>query len=121
MKLLAFVLLIAGIATSVSAAELPAGHPQIKPQSPNGPAVPAQMAQKGTVLDVISVPQYTYLEVKTASQTVWLAAPSTDVKKGDTVRFDNGLVMSNFHSNALDRTFATILFVNHVAVGEDAK
>ena len=106
--------------TSVSVADeknetkpLPPGHPPVNGQQLNMPAAASAALQKATVQEVISVPQYTYLEVK----TFWLAAPTVDVKKGDTVSFEKGLMMKDFHSNSLDRTFASILFVNRVVVG----
>ena len=105
------------MASFCSAAEkLPPGHPPVDMDYSKAPKASDQLAQKATVLDVINVPQYTYLEVKQENQSRWIAAPSVEVKKGDSVQFDNGLLMSNFHSKALDRTFPTITFVNRVAV-----
>jgi hypothetical protein len=49
------------------------------------------------VIDVINVPQYTYLEVKQDSRSQWIAGPSVEVRKGDVVRFDGGVEMKDFH------------------------
>ncbi|WP_232470320.1 MULTISPECIES: hypothetical protein [Methylococcus] len=70
------------------------------------------------MIDVIDVPQYTYLEVKQDSRSRWIAGPSVEVRKGDIVRFDGGVEMKDFHSKTLDRTFPSIVFVNRVLVGE---
>lgn len=122
MKLLLLLLSVTTASVSIAAEKLPAGHPPVNAENSKAPAAaPAQLPQQGTVVDVITVPQYTYLQVKQANETIWLAAPSVEVKKGDSVQFDNGLVMTDFHSNALDRTFASILFVNRVVVGEGSK
>jgi hypothetical protein len=37
-------------------------------------------------------------------------------KKGDVVRFDDGMPMTNFHSKTLNRTFPSVLFVNRVVI-----
>jgi len=105
------------LASSCFALEkLPAGHPPVNTNNPT-PAAPSQLPQKGKALDVISVPQYTYVQVSQGKESIWIAGPAVQVKKGDTVHFDNGMVMKDFHSNSLDRTFPGILFVNQIAVG----
>lgn len=117
MKSLILLLSIA-IASICSAAEkLPPGHPPVNTE--NASANAAQLPQKGKVLDVINVPQYTYLEVSQEDKSTWIAAPTAEVKKGDIVRFEDGLVMKDFHSKVLDRTFSNIVFVNRVVVSEE--
>ena len=72
--------------------------------------------QTGKVLSTISVPSYTYVEVSQGKKTLWVAASASPVKKGDMVRFDDGMVMHNFHSKSLNRTFPSIVFVNSLVV-----
>lgn len=72
----------------------------------------------GTVLTVIQVPSYTYLELQQDSGKLWLACANVDAAKGDVVQWDGGYIMQNFVSNALDRTFESILFVSTVAVAK---
>ena len=115
-----FLILLMSLATAFacSAAEkLPPGHPPI--DSNVVKTAPALLPQKAKVLDVINVPQYTYLEVSQGKETRWLAAPTVAVNKGDIIRFDNGLLMANFHSNGLDRTFPSISFVNSVEISTE--
>lgn len=69
---------------------------------------------KGEVLEVIDTSMYTYLQVSSNSGPVWIAAPHLDIAKGDSVSYPGGMVMSNFHSKSLNRTFPTILFVEQV-------
>lgn len=76
----------------------------------------APLPQKAKVLSTIDVPQYTYLEVALNNKPVWLAAGTVAVKKGDVVRFDNGMEMRNFQSKTLNRTFPSIIFVSRVVV-----
>ncbi len=76
----------------------------------------AQLPNKGTVLTVTDVPSYTYIEVQFNKQNVWLAAPTVKVKKGDVIRFDIQMEMTDFKSTALKKTFKSILFVGKVVV-----
>ncbi len=43
------------------------------------------LTQSGKVLSIINVPSYTYLEVSQGKKTMWLAAMTSSVKKGDMV------------------------------------
>ncbi len=119
MKIL--ILLLSLTMTTVCFAEqkLPAGHPPVNTEHAKTPAASSQLPQKGTVLEVINVPQYTYLQVQQEKESRWLAGPTAEVKKGDTVRFDNGMEMKDFHSNSLDRTFPSIIFVNQIVVSTE--
>ena len=75
-----------------------------------------QMPHKGKVLSSIDASIYTYIEVSENGKTMWLAAPTVAVKKGDTVGFDDGAVMTNFYSKSLNRTFETVIFVGKAVV-----
>jgi hypothetical protein len=100
-----------------SAAEPAAGanaHPGMTNPHMMAPAV--AMTQTGKVLSTIDVPQYTYIQVSQGNKTVWIATNTVRVKKGDNIRFDQGMAMSNFYSRTLKRTFPSILFVSSVAV-----
>jgi len=75
-----------------------------------------QLPRKGKVISSIDASIYTYIELTENGKNVWIAAPTVAVKKGDTVRFSDGAVMSNFHSKSLNRTFESIVFVGKAAV-----
>ena len=81
----------------------------------------SMLTQSGKVLSTINVPSYTYVELSQGNKTTWLAASTVAVKKGDTVRFDNGMVMNNFYSKSLKRTFPSIVFVNSLVVDNGKK
>lgn len=84
--------------------------------------MPSKASQSGTltqtakVLSAINVPSYTYIEASQGNKTIWLAASAVAVKKGDSIHFDDGMVMNNFYSKGLKRNFPSILFVNKVLV-----
>ena len=112
-------LALALLSPAVLAQQLPPGHPSVESKKPEIGAVEAQLPQKAKVVSVIDVPQYTYLEVTQNKNTLWIAASTVSAKKGDVVRFDDGMAMSNFHSKSLNRTFPSITFVNRVVVTKE--
>ena len=65
---------------------------------------------KGEVLEVKDVDTYTYLRLKTAKGETWAAVNKTVVKKGAEVTINNPMVLQNFESKSLKRTFDTIVF-----------
>lgn len=75
--------------------------------------------EKAIVVSTIDVPTFTYIEIKQGDQTRWLAARTTQVKKGQTIEFDSNATIENFKSKALNRTFPSITFVNTVTIVED--
>jgi len=100
-----------------SSGSLPAGHPAINSQTNALADMPgAFQSQKGTVVSIINIPQFSYLEVKQNSQTRWIASSTVKAKKGDAIEFDSGSTVANFNSKTLNRTFPSITFVNHVTV-----
>lgn len=69
-----------------------------------------QKLTEGTVVETMDASDYTYMYIETDSEKIWVAIPATEVAVGDEVTFTRGMVMNNFHSTALDRTFASIIF-----------
>ncbi|MCW8844516.1 MAG: DNA-binding protein [Gammaproteobacteria bacterium] len=74
----------------------------------------------GKAMEVVSAGGYTYLRL--ADPDVWIATSPADIAVGDEVEYSGGMEMRDFHSNALDRTFESILFVQEVRVaGRDTE
>ncbi|MCK5872539.1 MAG: hypothetical protein KAG26_06915 [Methylococcales bacterium] len=69
---------------------------------------------EGKVIDIINVTSYTYVQVQTKKSKIWVAAPTTDIKKGAVIRFSTKMPMENFHSDSIDKTFPIIYFVNRL-------
>ena len=74
------------------------------------PAATAATTVTGEVLEVKEVESYTYLRLKTKDGETWAAVAKASVKKGAKVTIDNVMVMNNFESKSLKKTFPTILF-----------
>jgi hypothetical protein len=47
---------------------------------------------------------------------VWVAAPTVNIRVGDTVHFQDAPAMANYHSKSLDRTFTNVIFVSNISV-----
>ena len=119
MRSLTVLFALAVFSASAAAQSLPSGHPKVAPNTAGKGAPEAQLPQKGKVLSTIAAAPYIYVEVAQNNKTLWLAANAVPLKKGDVIRFDNGMVMSNFHSKTLNRTFPSVLFVNSVVVTKE--
>jgi hypothetical protein len=66
---------------------------------------------QGEVVEIMNSGGYTYILVQSAEKQVWAAGPPTEVKIGETVMLPAGMLMHDFHSKILNRTFETIYFV----------
>ncbi len=74
------------------------------------PALAQGMASSGTVLETMDASGYTYLHLDTGTEKLWVAIPASQVEKGKKVTFLDGMVMKDFHSKTLDKTFPSIIF-----------
>jgi len=84
----------------------------ITESSPTGSEV------EGVVKEAMDSGGYTYVQVVQGKKEVWVALPLIEVKKGDEIEVDtvHALVMRNFYSRSLDRTFPEILFASRAKV-----
>lgn len=119
MKSFSFLLALAVVSVPVLAQSLPPGHPSMGAAKEGKGAPEAPLPQKAKVLSAIDAGQYTYIEVTQNKKTLWLAGTKVAVKKGDVIRFDDGMVMTNFESKTLKRTFPSVTFVNRVVVTKE--
>jgi DNA/RNA endonuclease YhcR with UshA esterase domain len=72
---------------------------------------------KGEVLEVRDVDAYTYLRLRTSDGEAWAAVGKTPVQKGAEVTIENAVVMHNFESKTLKRTFDKIAFGSLAGAG----
>jgi hypothetical protein len=82
---------------------------------------PAGGGIAGEVLETMDAGGYTYVLVKTSEGDVWAAGPQAPIAVGDHVDLGEGMLMPNFKSETLDRTFEKIYFVGAIASGEKAE
>jgi len=84
--------------------------PFVSASAPATALPPASTAVSGEVLEVRDVESYTYLRLKTKDGETWAAISRAPVKTGAKVTLENVMVMKDFESRSLKRTFPTILF-----------
>jgi hypothetical protein len=73
-------------------------------------AAPTAAPVTGKVMETMDAAGYTYLNVATDAGEKWVAVNQTPVKVGEEVTYLDGMVMQNFFSKSLDRTFPEIVF-----------
>jgi len=90
-----------------------AGQQTQAPESPMQAAAPtAPVVKSGTVAETMDAGGYTYVLVDDGVSQNWLAVLKTTVEVGQEVSYYDGMVMENFVSKTLDRTFDKIIFSN---------
>ena len=77
---------------------------------PTTTAPAAGQGISGKVLERIDASPYCYLHIQTAQGEVWAAVPQAKIEKGTEVTVVNPMLMSNFESKTLNRTFAEVFF-----------
>ena len=74
------------------------------------PAATAPQGISGKVLETMNSGGYTYMKVDIGKAQPWVAIPEAKVKVGDETSYHDGMVMSNFTSKSLNRTFESVVF-----------
>lgn len=107
-------LVLATVALSLLSAIAGCSKPADEPAAAN-PAlatpIPPGMV-RGTVLETMDSGGYTYAFLDTGQDQRWVAALQTAVAVGDVVQTDAGMIMTDFTSNTLGRTFDIVYFVS---------
>jgi starvation-inducible outer membrane lipoprotein len=69
---------------------------------------PSRLA--GKVVETMNAGGYTYILLENKGMRLWAAVPTMKVSTGEEVEVQPGMVMTNFTSKALNRTFKSIIF-----------
>ncbi len=80
-------------------------------QDVNAEDVQKSEAHIGKVIDKIPAKGYTYLQVSENKNDYWIAVPTMEIEIGETVYFSKFMVMEDFSSENIDKSFDEILFV----------
>jgi hypothetical protein len=106
-----FVFIIGLTACSQDKPKEQVSTPQTAQQQPDvGRATAPSTPVTGKVLETMDAGGYTYLNVETAAGAKWIAVNQAAVEVGEEITFMDGVVMQNFFSKTLDRTFPEIVF-----------
>lgn len=63
------------------------------------------------VVEKISASGYLYLQVSENKESFWIAVPAMEIETDETIYFSKYMVMKDFKSESIDRTFDELLFV----------
>lgn len=106
------------------AAEASSVKPAIDSKQPEAPAdraaVDAPSTIKGKIAETMNSGGYTYMLIENEQGKTWVAVPETTVTAGQEVEAMSGMVMPNFKSSTLKRTFESLVFSNGL-VGDKPK
>lgn len=76
------------------------------------------LSTSGKVVETMNAAGYTYILVDSGARQEWVAIPESPVSVGEVVSYSAGMVMENFHSKSLDRTFPSIMFSSGLVAGQ---
>jgi len=68
----------------------------------------------GTVLETMDAAGYTYAKVNEGGNIYWIAGPKTTIAAGDVISFTEQMVMKDFTSKTLNKTFDYLVFANTI-------
>ena len=92
---------------------------QMSVQTPSDPQL---AAFSGKVLETQDVSPYTYVRLDDgAGNETWAAVPETQLEIGEEVALQGGVVMTNFTSKTLNRTFESIIFASGIVRSSENK
>ena len=99
-------------ATTTTNENLAAANTEAAPAAASATA--GDNAWTGEIKETMDAGGYTYVLVDTGSEKIWAAATVTKVAVGQRVTVPKGMMMKNFPSKTLDRTFDEIYFVGGI-------
>lgn len=67
-------------------------------------------ATSGSIIETMDASGYTYLLLDIGTEKQWVAIPATEVTVGEKVTFLDGMLMKDFFSKTLNKTFTNIIF-----------
>jgi hypothetical protein len=93
----------------------PLATPSPQAAAPASPPAPAGEDISGQVVETMNAAGYTYARLDRGGTELWIAGPQAQLAIGTKLGRMDGMVMTNFRSEALARTFERIYFVNAYA------
>lgn len=81
------------------------------PPIPQSEEIEGIAARMGRVEETFDSGGFTYVRLATDEGEIWVAGPPTRLSPGDIAATTEGVLIANFHSRTLDRTFSRIWFV----------
>lgn len=83
-------------------------------------ATPSNAIIHAKIMELQEGGGYTFIKLQNHDLSHWAAVRKDGLKMGDLVSFANPLVMENFYSKSLDKTFTKILFISELTKVSDS-
>jgi hypothetical protein len=122
-RLMVFIVLILAVMLQVYVQEANAASPKAGEITNKKAEVKGQddlSTLSGKVVETMDSGGYTYVNLQKNGKKIWVAVPQMKVTVGQEISFAPGMVMNEFKSNSLNRTFDAIVFSSGVA-GQESK
>lgn len=87
------------------------------PQPGGGGGAGAGVVFTGKVLEKLDVPSYTYMRLQVGTTEEWVAVSTMPINIGDTITVNQQMVMENFPSKSLGKTFPRLIMGTAFAGG----
>lgn len=94
---------------------------KVKVERTRSPKKTQELNVSGKVLDVLQTNNYTYCQMDVSGQVYWIAITKSDIQRGQTLQFEQGPEMRDFHSQELNRDFSLLYLVQHFQVAGTAQ
>lgn len=75
----------------------------------------------GMIVETMNSSGYTYMLVDSGTEKTWVAIPETKTAKGEKITYKSGMLMKNFSSTTLNKTFDSIIFSPGLEGGKSAQ
>lgn len=89
---------------------------QASSSSANNTSSAPTAANQGVVKRATHAGGYSYVQVEKNGKEMWIAGPTANIKRGQTVSWTGASLMKNFTSKTMRKTFEEILFVQKLEV-----
>ena len=91
------------------------GYSKINKETPEA----VNTVHKIVVNEFLNAGGYTYINVNEEDEDYWMAIPNTTVEKGAAYYYTGGMVMKDFESKELEKTFDFIIFSEGLSTSEE--
>ena len=89
-------------------------QPHQQAAAPEGADVQTNSAHVGTVVETMDAAGYTYVKVDEEGNVYWIAGPRSVVVVGSSISYIEQMVMKDFTSKSLNRTFEYLMFTTTI-------
>jgi hypothetical protein len=117
MRRLTVVLLVAAAVAGCSKKAEPPPAPPAAAPAAQPEAAQSGSTVKGTLVERLDAPPYSYLHIQAGKEELWAAVPQATVEKGAAVTVVNAVPMNGFESKQLKRKFDVVFFGNLEGAG----